>query len=471
MLWTWTWRPLPIAATTRPMSCPYLSTVSPFLRSPSAILWPSGTGSTAFTWIVPSPSITQPVSVCPALTSSTTITPTLSALSWTMKCVVAMSFASPLPRIAGTVGAAFPAVNAPGSGDPGVDQQVERGDAAAVVGGEEQRRARDVVGLEQELEALQVDEACHLLRRPPLGHLTLGLDRPRDDAVDAHAPGPELGGHRPRQAVDRGLGRGVAGHADGLAHPRHRAEIDDRPAARADHRRRHRLDHEELVAQIDRHHLVPEFRRDRIPGVTIVARGVVDQRAPRAERRLDRGHRALERGHVAQVAGHEQRLGVAGGGERVGERAALGLGDVEEGDARSLRGELRDQRGTDPRAAAGDQHDAAVETRVTCGTVHGDSLMVDSRILTLRAGALALELAPSQGGSIVAFRKGAIDLMRATKPEDLAAGAVRQFASWPLVPWSNRIRNGRFAWRGRPIQLPVDASDPHAIHGVGWRLP
>jgi len=97
--------------------------------------------------------------------------------------------------------------------------------------------------------------------------------------------------------------------------------------------------------------------------------------------------------------------------------------------------------------------------------------MGDSRILTLRAGELALELAPSLGGGIVAFRSGAIDLMRPTAQADLAAGAVRQFASWPLVPWSNRIRGGRFAWRGRQIQLPVDASDPHAIHGIGWRLP
>src|SRR6185312_6280569 len=94
--------------------------------------------------------------------------------------------------------------------------------------------------------------------------------------------------------------------------------------------------------------------------------------------------------------------------DRIGERAALGLGDVEEGDARALRGELRDQRGADPRAAAGDQHRAAVETRVTCGTIHGDSPMGDSRILTLRAGALTLELAPALGGSIVAFRRDAV---------------------------------------------------------------
>jgi len=97
--------------------------------------------------------------------------------------------------------------------------------------------------------------------------------------------------------------------------------------------------------------------------------------------------------------------------------------------------------------------------------------MAESPILTLRAGELTLELAPSLGGAIVAFRRGAVDLMRPTTPENLSTGAVRQFASWPLVPWSNRIRGGRFAWRGRNIQLPVDAADPHAIHGIGWRRP
>src|SRR5258708_7076975 len=81
MLWICACRPLPIAAVAKPISWPYLRTVSPFLMSLSAILWPSGTASTALTWIVESSSSTQPVRVSPAFTVSTTTTPTVSCLS------------------------------------------------------------------------------------------------------------------------------------------------------------------------------------------------------------------------------------------------------------------------------------------------------------------------------------------------------------------------------------------------------
>lgn len=45
--------------------------------------------------------------------------------------------------------------------------------------------------------------------------------------------------------------------------------------------------------------------------------------------------------------------------------------------------------------------------------------------------------------------------------------------SFPMAPWPNRIRNGRFRWGGRAWQLPTNRP-PHAIHGLGlaaeWEL-
>lgn len=93
-------------------------------------------------------------------------------------------------------------------------------------------------------------------------------------------------------------------------------------------------------------------------------------------------------------------------------------------------------------------------------------------IVSLSAGALVLELAPSAGGIIVGFRRGDTPIMRAPDYAAIAQGNPRGGASWPLVPYSNRIRNGRFAWRGRLIELAKDhLSGPHAIHGNGWRHP
>lgn len=79
-------------------------------------------------------------------------------------------------------------------------------------------------------------------------------------------------------------------------------------------------------------------------------------------------------------------------------------------------------------------------------------------------------LSPASGGSIAAFRWRGRDVMRPATAEALAAGDPLGMASFPLVPWSNRIADGRFHWRGRDIALPRNMGDhPHAIHGHGWR--
>lgn len=62
--------------------------------------------------------------------------------------------------------------------------------------------------------------------------------------------------------------------------------------------------------------------------------------------------------------------------------------------------------------------------------------------------------------------------MRAPDRALLRAGNPRGAASWPLVPYSNRVRGARFAWKGRTIELARDAlGGDHAIHGNGWRRP
>lgn len=93
-------------------------------------------------------------------------------------------------------------------------------------------------------------------------------------------------------------------------------------------------------------------------------------------------------------------------------------------------------------------------------------------IIALSAGALVLELAPSAGGIIVGFRHGDTLIMRAPDRAAVAQGSPRAGASWPLVPYSNRIRDGRFPWLGRIIELAKDdLGKQHAIHGQGWRRP
>jgi aldose 1-epimerase len=93
-------------------------------------------------------------------------------------------------------------------------------------------------------------------------------------------------------------------------------------------------------------------------------------------------------------------------------------------------------------------------------------------LLTLTDGTLEAVVAPACGGGLAALRFEGADVMR---PADAAALAARDplgLACFPLVPWSNRIALGRFAFGGREILLPPNMGDhPHAIHGHGWRCP
>src|SRR6266480_2895833 len=85
ILCTWACSPTLMGAMVRPMSTPYLITVSPLLSSRIASLWPMGTSLCARTLISLSWSMIHPVSSCPAFMPSTTTTPTESFSSCTTK--------------------------------------------------------------------------------------------------------------------------------------------------------------------------------------------------------------------------------------------------------------------------------------------------------------------------------------------------------------------------------------------------
>jgi aldose 1-epimerase len=90
--------------------------------------------------------------------------------------------------------------------------------------------------------------------------------------------------------------------------------------------------------------------------------------------------------------------------------------------------------------------------------------------LELRAGPARLTLAPEIGGAIAAYEWSDEAILRSTPGEALAAGDVRLFSSYPLIPFSNRIADATLRWGGEayPLQrfLP---GEPQAIHGNGWR--
>jgi aldose 1-epimerase len=96
-----------------------------------------------------------------------------------------------------------------------------------------------------------------------------------------------------------------------------------------------------------------------------------------------------------------------------------------------------------------------------------------SRLLILACGPLELQLAPALGGSIARFdyrgESGVIPCLRGVEAEE---ASPLDHGSFPLVPFSNRIRGGRFTFRGRDVVLqPNMSGDPSPLHGQGWLSP
>lgn len=90
---------------------------------------------------------------------------------------------------------------------------------------------------------------------------------------------------------------------------------------------------------------------------------------------------------------------------------------------------------------------------------------------TLRAGTLALDVLPAVGGSMARFDhlgpEGRQPLLRGT---DALYSDVLESACFPLVPYANRIRGGRFECDGREVCLPLNLpGDASPLHGQGWR--
>lgn len=86
--------------------------------------------------------------------------------------------------------------------------------------------------------------------------------------------------------------------------------------------------------------------------------------------------------------------------------------------------------------------------------------------MRLAAGDWAAELRPAAGGAIASLSRRGVDILRPT-PED--ATDPLAFASFPLVPYANRIGGGAFEVEGVRHLLPCNyPRQLHPLHGVGW---
>jgi len=91
-------------------------------------------------------------------------------------------------------------------------------------------------------------------------------------------------------------------------------------------------------------------------------------------------------------------------------------------------------------------------------------------IIVLKNDVAELVVNAQMGGSIMQYSAMINGTSRDIFRNASKADSIHDSASFPLVPFSNRIRNGRFNWQGKQIILPLNhLPEKHAIHGHGWQ--
>ena len=93
-----------------------------------------------------------------------------------------------------------------------------------------------------------------------------------------------------------------------------------------------------------------------------------------------------------------------------------------------------------------------------------------SDTLELGDGRWQVTVAPSLGGSLLACTFDGVPVLHPVAQADVTGRADLRCCHFPLIPFSNRIENGRFRFNGSSLQLARNvAGSPHAIHGHGWQ--
>lgn len=104
------------------------------------------------------------------------------------------------------------------------------------------------------------------------------------------------------------------------------------------------------------------------------------------------------------------------------------------------------------------------------GSCNIDSLL---NPVILKNNQLTLEILPDFGGSIgglYCHDQPHKQILRKSSPKTLDQPVQEWVGNYPLIPFSNRIRDGHFSFRGQEVTLPANIGKiPHAIHGFSFQ--
>lgn len=87
--------------------------------------------------------------------------------------------------------------------------------------------------------------------------------------------------------------------------------------------------------------------------------------------------------------------------------------------------------------------------------------------ITLTAGAWEAVIRPQTGGCLAGLFRDRLPILREMPAQ---SNEVLASACFPLVPYCNRIAEGRFAFGNREVRIgPNMAQQRHPLHGMGWK--
>lgn len=90
--------------------------------------------------------------------------------------------------------------------------------------------------------------------------------------------------------------------------------------------------------------------------------------------------------------------------------------------------------------------------------------------ITLQNEVAKLIIDPNMGGCILHYSAMINGTLRDVFRNADDANSIHDSASFALVPFSNRIKNGQFDWQDKQIKLPLNhLPEKHVIHGHGWQ--
>jgi aldose 1-epimerase len=91
-------------------------------------------------------------------------------------------------------------------------------------------------------------------------------------------------------------------------------------------------------------------------------------------------------------------------------------------------------------------------------------------VIELKDGELTATVHPGIGGAVTALARGGVQLFRPASAEAIASKNALDSACYPLVPFSNRIENGKLVFRGKEYRMePNMKPHPHPLHGHAFR--